>query len=67
MNAEVLAACMNERDQLADRCRVQREHVVALEAGLREACDLIDELTEDTPERAHAKRGRALRTLAGGR
>ncbi len=32
---------------------------------LVEACELIDELTEDTPERAHAVRGREIRKEPG--
>lgn len=34
-----------------------------LEAGLAESCELIGELTEDTPERAHARRLSELRGL----
>lgn len=57
----------DERPATAEEflARRQARRITRLDGALREALDLIDELTEDTPDRAHAVRCRALRKVLG--
>ncbi len=43
--------------------RRQARRIAILQAALTEALTLLDEVTEDTPDRAHAVRSRALRKV----
>jgi len=56
-----------ERERLAGIATLAtaQKRIAALESGLREACEIIEELIDDTPRVSHAVRCRALRDLAG--
>jgi regulator of replication initiation timing len=63
---EEVVALKLERDRL--RAIVSpRKLVEKLRAALGEACDLIEELTEDTPERPHRYAANVLRRLGAAR